>query len=44
LSVAEGVLQGALQGDDRTAGNTITTVQQAMSLFFQRRHPAPLRP
>ena len=24
-----------LQGDDRTAGNTITTVQQAMSLFFQ---------
>jgi len=28
-------LHGALQGDDRTAGNTITTVQQAMSLFFQ---------
>jgi type IV secretion system protein VirD4 len=26
---------GALHGDDRTAGNTITTVQQAMSLFFQ---------
>jgi type IV secretion system protein VirD4 len=26
---------GLLQGDDRTAGNTITTVQQAMSLFFQ---------
>lgn len=24
----------ALTGDDRTAGNTITTVQQAMSLFF----------
>jgi type IV secretion system protein VirD4 len=30
-----GLLRGALQGDDRTAGNTITTVQQAMSLFFQ---------
>ena len=30
-----GLLQGALTGDDRTAGNTITTVQQAMSLFFQ---------
>jgi type IV secretion system protein VirD4 len=30
-----GLLHGALQGDDRTAGNTITTVQQAMSLFFQ---------
>ena len=30
-----GLLQGALHGDDRTAGNTITTVQQAMSLFFQ---------
>jgi type IV secretion system protein VirD4 len=30
-----GLLNGALQGDDRTAGNTITTVQQAMSLFFQ---------
>jgi hypothetical protein len=29
------LLQGALHGDDRTAGNTITTVQQAMSLFFQ---------
>ena len=28
-------MQGALQGDDRTAGNTTTTVQQAMSLFFQ---------
>jgi type IV secretion system protein VirD4 len=32
----EGLLHGALHGDDRTAGNTITTVQQAMSLFFQQ--------
>lgn len=31
-----GLLHGALNGDDRTAGNTITTVQQAMSLFFQQ--------
>lgn len=30
-----GLLHGALRGDERTAGNTITTVQQAMSLFFQ---------
>ncbi|MCA0253588.1 MAG: TraM recognition domain-containing protein [Actinobacteria bacterium] len=30
-----GLLQGTLTGDDRTAGNTITTVQQATSLFFQ---------
>jgi type IV secretion system protein VirD4 len=30
-----GLLHGALSGDDRTAGNTITTVQQAVSLFFQ---------
>ena len=30
-----GLLHGALHGDDRTAGNTITTLQQAMSLFFQ---------
>ncbi len=30
-----GLLHGALHGDDRTAGNTVTTVQQAMSLFFQ---------
>jgi type IV secretion system protein VirD4 len=30
-----GLLQGALHGDDRTAANTITTVQQAMELFFQ---------
>ena len=44
-----GLLQGALHGDHRTAGNTITTVQQAMSLFFQepiRRRcvPGPGRP
>ena len=39
-----GLLQGALHGDDRTAGNTITTVQQAMSLFFQDDIPPPLRP
>ena len=44
-----GLLQGALHGDDRTAGNTTTTVQQAMSLFFQediRRRciPGPGRP
>lgn len=31
----QGLLHGALRGDDRTAGNTTTTVQQAMSLFFQ---------
>ena len=31
----EGLLHGALKGDDRTAGNTVTTVQQAMGLFFQ---------
>ncbi|TIC79026.1 type IV secretory system conjugative DNA transfer family protein [Nocardioides sp. GY 10127] len=31
----DGLLQGALRGDERTASNTITTVQQAMSLFFQ---------
>jgi type IV secretion system protein VirD4 len=30
-----GLLHGALHGDERTAGNTITTVQQAMGLFFQ---------
>lgn len=29
------LLDGALRGDDRTAGNTTATVQQAMSLFFQ---------
>lgn len=44
-----GLLHGALHGDDRTAGNTSTTVQQAMSLFFQadiRRRcvPSPGRP
>ncbi len=44
-----GLLQGALTGDDRTAGNTITTVQQAMALFFQpdiltRCVPGPGRP
>ena len=44
-----GLLHGALHGDDRTAGNTITTVQQALSLFFQadiRRRcvPGPGRP
>ena len=33
----DGLLRGALHGDDRTAGNTITTVQQAMALFFQER-------
>ncbi len=31
----DGLLRGALQGDDRTAANTITTVQQALALFFQ---------
>jgi len=30
-----GLLQGAIHGDDRTTANTITTVQQAMALFFQ---------
>src|SRR5690606_28545263 len=45
----EGLLDGALRGDHRTAGNTVTTVQQAMSLFFQaetRRRcvPGPGRP
>ena len=44
-----GLLHGALRGDDRTAGNTVTTVQQALSLFFQeqiRRRcvPGPGRP
>ena len=44
-----GLLHGALHGDDRTAGNTATTVQQAMSLFFQasilrRCVPGPGRP
>lgn len=45
----DGLLRGALHGDDRTAGNTATTVQQAMALFFQesiRRRcvPGPGRP
>jgi type IV secretion system protein VirD4 len=31
----DGLLRGALHGDDRTAGNTATTVQQSMALFFQ---------
>jgi type IV secretion system protein VirD4 len=44
-----GLLHGALHGDDRTAGNTVTTVQQAMNLFFEadrRRRciPGPGRP
>jgi type IV secretion system protein VirD4 len=30
-----GLLHGALHGDDRTAGNTAATVQQALGLFFQ---------
>src|SRR5680860_1262879 len=45
----DGLLRGALHGDDRTAGNTITTVQQSLALFFQgsiRRRcvPSPGRP
>jgi type IV secretion system protein VirD4 len=45
----EGLLRGALHGDDRTAGNTATTVQQSMALFFQesiraRCVPGPGRP
>lgn len=45
----DGLLRGALYGDERTAGNTITTVQQAMQLFFQRSIrdrcvPGPTRP
>jgi type IV secretion system protein VirD4 len=44
----DGLLRGALHGDDRTAGNTITTVQQSMALFFQasirrRCTPGPAR-
>jgi type IV secretion system protein VirD4 len=31
----DGLLRGALHGDERTAGNTATTVQQSMALFFQ---------
>jgi type IV secretion system protein VirD4 len=44
-----GLLHGAFHGDNRTAGNTITTAQQAMGVFFQeqiRRRcvPSPGRP
>ncbi|HET9658054.1 MAG TPA: TraM recognition domain-containing protein, partial [Kineosporiaceae bacterium] len=31
----DGLLSGALSGSADTVGNTVTTVQQAMSLFFQ---------
>lgn len=31
----DGLLRGAIYGDERTAANTATTVQQAMALFFQ---------
>jgi type IV secretion system protein VirD4 len=45
----DGLLHGALHGDPRTAGNTATTVQQALALFFQagirrRCTPGPGRP
>jgi type IV secretion system protein VirD4 len=45
----DGLLHGALHGDPRTAGNTATTVQQALALFFQadirrRCTPRPGRP
>lgn len=44
-----GLLEGALRGDPRAAGNTTATVHQSMSLFFQekiRRRcvPGPGRP
>lgn len=44
-----GLLQGALTGSADTVGNTVTTVQQAMGLFFQpeiraRCVPTPDRP
>ena len=44
-----GLMHGALHGDSRTAGNTITTVQQALGLLFQtdlrrRCTPGPGRP
>ena len=44
-----GLLHGALHGDDRTSSNTVTTVHQALNLFFQadiRRRcvPSPTRP
>lgn len=45
----DGLLSGALHGSDETVGNTITTVQQAMDLFFNpdilaRCVPTPSRP
>jgi len=45
----DGLLLGALRGSPDTVGNTVTTVQQAMALFFQpdvRRRcvPGPARP
>jgi type IV secretion system protein VirD4 len=45
----DGLLHGALHGDPRAAGNTATTVQQALALFFQadirrRCTPGPDRP
>jgi hypothetical protein len=45
----DGLLAGALHGSADTVGNTVTTVQQAMSLFFQpeiraRCVPSPRRP
>ncbi len=44
-----GLLAGALHGAPQTVGNTVTTVQQAMALFFQpeiraRCVPTPERP
>lgn len=45
----DGLLAGALRGSSETVGNTVTTVQQAMALFFQpeiraRCVPSPGRP
>src|SRR3954454_10348527 len=45
----DGLLSGALHGSADTVGNTVTTVQQAMALFFQpairaRCVPTPGRP
>ncbi|CCH89129.1 Type IV secretory pathway VirD4-like [Modestobacter italicus] len=45
----DGLLAGALHGSADTVGNTVTTVQQAMALFFQpdiraRCVPSPQRP
>ena len=45
----DGLLSGALHGSADTVGNTVTTVQQAMGLFFQpairaRCVPSPGRP